>query len=88
MTSISSIESFTLDLPPSCIAFCPTQPQIFVVGTYYLHHKDQQTVSTTPRDEVGVNTRDGTPTDILEIEQGVQVRTGSLILFRLEGEVM
>ena len=30
---ISSLASLTLDLPPSCIAFCPSKPQFFVVGT-------------------------------------------------------
>ena len=39
---IKSIHSQTLDLPPSCIQFCPSQPGIFCVGTYYLHPKQEQ----------------------------------------------
>ncbi|KJR79884.1 uncharacterized protein SPSK_10320 [Sporothrix schenckii 1099-18] len=31
-----SIESHTLDLPPSCIEFCPGYPDYFCVGTYNL----------------------------------------------------
>lgn len=45
MTSISSLISQPLDLPPSCIAFCPTQPEIFVVGTYFLHKDEQEVVN-------------------------------------------
>lgn len=40
--NIKSIHSQTLDLPPSCIQFCPSQPGIFCVGTYYLHPKQEQ----------------------------------------------
>lgn len=43
MAAASSLISQTLPLPPSCIAFCPTQPDIFVVGTYFLH-KDESVV--------------------------------------------
>jgi diphthine methyl ester acylhydrolase len=42
MTSIPSPFSLILDFPPSCVAFVPTQPQYFVVGTYFLHPKDEQ----------------------------------------------
>lgn len=72
MTLISSIQSLTLDLPPSCIAFCPTQPQYFVVGTYYLHPKALEDAST----------------DLSGTEQTAQKRTGSLVLFRLDSETM
>lgn len=43
MTAVSSLLSQTLPLPPSCIAFCPTQPSIFIVGTYFLH-KDEPAI--------------------------------------------
>jgi hypothetical protein len=33
---LSSCQSLSLDLPPSCLAFCPAHPAYFVVGTYYL----------------------------------------------------
>lgn len=40
MASIASLVSRTLALPPSCIVFCPTQPDLFVVGTYFLHKQE------------------------------------------------
>lgn len=66
MTSINSIKSLTLDLPPSCIEFSPTVPSCFVVGTYFLEKKDQ--------DESASN--------------GPQKRSGSLLVFQLEGDDM
>lgn len=45
MTSILSIVSETLPLPPSCIAFCPTQPNLFVVGTYLLHKDESEIIN-------------------------------------------
>jgi len=33
---ISSTASLILDLPPCCVAFSPTNPKFFVVGTYHL----------------------------------------------------
>jgi len=73
MTSISSLSSLTLDLPPSCIAFCPTQPEYFVVGTYNLEAKEDQDgcaeTSTTEKDSA-------------------QKRSGSLETFKLEGSTM
>lgn len=50
MTSIPSLLSQTLPLPPSCIAFCPTQPDLFIVGTYFLHPNENIVVNgqTTP----------------------------------------
>lgn len=39
-TPISSFQSLQLDLPPSCVEFCPAFPSFFVVGTYNLQ-KDE-----------------------------------------------
>ena len=77
MAAITSIRSLTLDLPPSCIAFCPTLPQCFVVGTYFLHPEEEQQSAAAQDDEV-------TSAD----EDVQQKRSGSLILFRLEGDEM
>lgn len=82
MACIKSLESLTLDLPPSCVAFCPTQPQYFVVGTYYLHQKEQQGTS--------FNTA-GTQDDAAgsaDQQAQQQKRSGSVILFRLERDTM
>lgn len=78
MTSISSISHLTLDLPPSCIAFCPTQPEHFVVGTYYLHPK-QEKQNTADGDEDGSAPADGG-------DETRQRRSGSLILYQLIGD--
>lgn len=57
-----SIHSTSLEIPPSAVAFCPSHPNYYVVGTYFLH-------PMAP----------GEPTD------APQKRTGTLILYRLEG---
>lgn len=36
MQSPSSITTVFLDQPPSCLQFCPSNPNYFVVGTYLL----------------------------------------------------
>ncbi|GAB1739732.1 hypothetical protein NU219Hw_g4671t2 [Hortaea werneckii] len=76
MTSISSIERLTLDLPPACIAFCPTEPEYFVIGTYHLHRKENQ-VGEDPGEDAA-----GSPSS--QAEQ--QKRSGTLELFRVQGE--
>lgn len=45
MSTISSLVSQTLPVPPSCIAFCPTQPDLLVVGTYLLHKDESEVVN-------------------------------------------
>lgn len=60
---LSSIKSAVLELPPSAVAFCPSHPEYCVVGTYFLHPKEDE----------------NTPSD------APQKRTGTLILYQLEG---
>lgn len=60
---LSSSKSTVLDLPPSAVAFCPSHPEYYVVGTYFLHPKEDES----------------TPSD------APQKRTGTLLLYRLEG---
>ena len=92
MAVIPSTSSLTLDLPPSCIAFSPSTPHFFVIGSYFLHPKEQQ---TTGPDTAGTVAAEGDENDRPidgSIEQedqgserlGKQLRTGSLILFRLD----
>jgi diphthamide biosynthesis protein 7 len=89
--AISSVTSLTLDLPPSCIAFCPIYPRLFVVGTYFLHPKVEQDVDlpakepaeSTIDDEDDDNTRDE---DHATATPQPQKRTGSLLLFDLDPE--
>lgn len=87
MSTVTSTTSLTLALPPSCIAFCPSRPEQFVVGTYFLHPREAQSQGTSNLEE---------PADVDDAEQNSisasdekshvdqeQKRTGSLILFRL-----
>ncbi|KAH8645638.1 hypothetical protein BX600DRAFT_477734 [Xylariales sp. PMI_506] len=71
---IASTQSLVLDLPPSCIEFCPAYPEFFVVGTYNLQ-KD-----TEPTEEN--DGEDGAPA------RQPQSRNGSLILFHLESHTV
>jgi diphthamide biosynthesis protein 7 len=75
MTSINPIQSLILDLPPSCIEFCPVARDYFVVGTYFLEKKEQDAAEDEEEKSEDV---DKTP----------QTRTGSLILFKVEGDEM
>jgi diphthamide biosynthesis protein 7 len=71
MPSIQHLQSITLDLPPSCIEFCPTDPQYAVVGTYNLE-KEEGDQPFEPTEE------DGQPKS--------QQRNGSLILIKFNGD--
>lgn len=76
MATLSSIRTLTLDLPPSCIQFCPGKPHLFVVGTYFLH--------APPSSEVEAST--SLIDEKIEARQAAQKRTGSLVLYELSPE--
>ncbi|KAH0399657.1 WD40 repeat-like protein, partial [Aureobasidium melanogenum] len=78
MTSISSTQSLIIDLPPSCIEFCPTSRDHFVVGTYFLEKKEQDDGVEDDAGDEEENTGD--------TDKKPQTRTGSLILFKVEGD--
>jgi len=42
MPSIAHLRSITLELPPSCIEYCPNHSQYAIVGTYNLEKQDDQ----------------------------------------------
>lgn len=46
MTSIRSLTSFGLDLPPSCIEFFPLKTQLAVIGTYNLEKQDDKSADS------------------------------------------
>jgi diphthamide biosynthesis protein 7 len=79
MATVASNHSLTIELPPSCVAFCPTRPEYFVAGTYYLHPADQG------ESDGGGKTGDG---DVAGSAGGGQKRSGSLMLFKVDGDVM
>jgi diphthamide biosynthesis protein 7 len=80
MTTISSLRSHTLVDPPSCIAFCPSQPEYFVVGTYFLHPKASDDSQDDDNDQ-GIKNEDDAP-----ISSGPQKRDGRLIVHRVSDD--
>jgi diphthamide biosynthesis protein 7 len=78
MISIDPIKSLILDLPPSCIEFCPVARDYFVVGTYFLEKKEQD----ASVEDAAVDEEEKSE----DVEEKPQTRTGSLILFRIEGD--
>ena len=46
MQSVQHLQSLILDLPPSCVEFCPRDPQYAVVGTYNLEKPDEEQPAT------------------------------------------
>jgi hypothetical protein len=73
MTSIRSLTSFKLDLPPSCIEFSPLHPQYAIIGTYNLEKPDE-------KESAGSAPHDGS------VGKENQQRNGSLILVRVQGD--
>jgi len=71
MTSIKSLTSFKLDLPPSCIEFFPLKPNIAVIGTYHLEKSAEDSGERKEGGEVGA---------------AAQSRNGSLVLVRVGGD--
>ncbi|KUI72263.1 Diphthine methyltransferase [Cytospora mali] len=77
--TISSSQSMQLDLPPSCIEFCPAHPSYFLVGTYNLQ-KEENGERGAGESEAKEEEQDK------EREEGLraQSRTGSIIVFQLQ----
>lgn len=68
--TIASSQSMQLDLPPSCVEFCPAHPSYFLVGTYNLQ-----------KEENGDNEEQGEAEEAAGKRS--QTRTGSIIVFQL-----
>ncbi|KAK4159635.1 hypothetical protein QBC43DRAFT_247026 [Cladorrhinum sp. PSN259] len=80
-TLVQSIWSQELDLPPSCVEFCPAHPSYFLVGTYNLE-KDK--VDETEANEARENDDDD---DVQAARtKKVQSRNGSILTFQLRGQ--
>ncbi|CAA9959759.1 hypothetical protein PTMSG1_03167 [Pyrenophora teres f. maculata] len=71
MSTIRSLTSFKLDLPPSCIEFFPLNPEYAVIGTYNLEKSDE-------KESAGSAPHDG------KVSAKNQQRNGSLILVRVD----
>lgn len=72
--SVASKVSLFLDLPPSCIQFCPAHPEYFIVGTYNLQKDVAQS-------EVRVE-------DEFPASRKPQSRNGSLVVFKTDGQTV
>jgi diphthine methyl ester acylhydrolase len=77
--SISSIRSLQLEVPPSCVEFCPAHPNFFVVGTYNLQKDEARTAEPEPEPEP-----DNEPEQ--KHTEARQNRDGSLVVFELEDD--
>jgi len=70
---IASLCSLELDLPPSCVEFCPMFPSYFLVGTYYLQKEE----SSTPAQ--ATDTDDGSQGPPAK----AQKRNGSILIYEV-----
>lgn len=72
---INSFQSMTLDLPPSCVEFCPRYPSHFLVGTYYLETSEAESKDITKDNDE----------DEVEVEaKQAQSKSGSILVFELK----
>lgn len=77
---VQSLQSLELDLPPSCVEFCPAYPSYFLVGTYSL----QATSNNEVRENADDEERDENSTQ----QRQPQSRNGSIVVFELSDGAM
>lgn len=72
--SIHSVSTTILETPPSCLEFSPVTPEYLVVGTYYLERNESRAAGkdSESEDEIAIAAK--------------QNRSGSLVVFRLQGD--
>ncbi|KAI0150601.1 WD40-repeat-containing domain protein [Xylariaceae sp. FL1272] len=58
-SEIKPLHSLILDLPPSCIEFCPAHPDYLVVGTYNLQRQERAEQAIDAVDTVKPQSRNG-----------------------------
>jgi diphthamide biosynthesis protein 7 len=82
---VRSLRSQILDLPPSCVEFCPAFPSYFLVGTYSLQPDGAgQNKTDTDIDADSDAEGDGQPT----APKQPQSRNGSIMAFQLSDGAM
>lgn len=82
---VQSLESRILDLPPSCVEFCPAYPSYFLVGTYSLQPDGDGEHNGGTEAEAGSDTDD----DAQPVRpKQPQSRNGSVIAFKLSDGVV
>ncbi|ROW01808.1 hypothetical protein VPNG_07818 [Cytospora leucostoma] len=83
--TISSSQSMQLDLPPSCVEFCPAHPSYFLVGTYNLQKEENG--DNDEGDAGGPKSKEDDNEEPGEAEEAAgkrsQTRTGSIMVFQL-----
>lgn len=77
---ISSLVTEYLDQPPSCLEFCPVDPNYFVVGTYLLQETREPAEEKKSKSGTGEED-DGEETAPDSVKQ---TKTGSLQLWHLD----
>lgn len=78
---LASVFSEELDLPPSCVEFCPAHPSYFLVGTYNLQKPDEEAGELDhSQDDV-----DAAETTRQTRGKKPQSRNGTVIVFELAG---
>ncbi|KAL1881362.1 hypothetical protein VTK73DRAFT_4369 [Phialemonium thermophilum] len=76
---ISSACQRDIELPPSCLEFCPAFPSYFLVGTYHLQ-KDEGSLGPLGSDEENYRAEGGSPRQ--SSFEG-QKRTGSIVIYQV-----
>lgn len=87
----ASAKRLVLDLPPSCMQFSPIDSSYFVVGTYNLHSQDPSESEPESQTQTQQAVPEATENDVPETESATRIsqsRSGSLMLFRLDGHDM
>ncbi|KAK0724765.1 hypothetical protein B0H67DRAFT_568681 [Lasiosphaeris hirsuta] len=78
---VSSLQSLQLDLPPSCVEFCPAFPSYFLVGTYNLQKDEETTAAKTANSTNSEEDDDDNDKPTSPVKP--QSRNGSIIVLRI-----
>ncbi|KAK0610470.1 hypothetical protein B0T17DRAFT_620946 [Bombardia bombarda] len=79
---LASLISLQLDLPPSCVEFCPAHPSYFLVGTYNLQ-KDEDAAAAIAENADAESDDDSLAEATVKTPQS---RNGSIIVYKVEDD--